>query len=499
MGGLPTRRSRRYVFAKTVWNPAIFMKYNAPELLKPEKPFRLVKYFTMSSLIVLFAGAIILSALNIHWARQMQIEKSEDYALLLIENLNHQIFLQFIIPTVLKHGTIHLRESEQFELMDKVVRSTLHSFNVDMVNIYDLSNTISYSLDPEVIGKRNAGGTYYHDALEGQRRTRIEQSGNFIQLFFGIPDESKIITYAPLRAEKPLSRIPGPVLGVVELEQDLSAEYQAIYRVQTRVVLTSTAVMLTLFLILLLVVRRGEAIIEKRARERLKLEEQLARAKHLSNLGEMTASISHEIRNPLGIIKSSAELLRKRIQELDPANPMPGIIVEEASRLNGIITDFLNFARPHHPDLQPARLEPVIEKTLQHLEQEYERRHIDVQKRLDHYQGHVMLDSDMFHQALLNLLLNAMQAIESDGWIAITLSVRNGQVELNLRDSGPGIEEAILDKIWDPFFTNKEKGTGLGLGIVKQIVEAHQGEIIIVNAEGGGTRVQIRLPLYREA
>jgi two-component system sensor histidine kinase HydH len=161
-------------------------------------------------------------------------------------------------------------------------------------------------------------------ALKGLRRTHLEQRGNFLQLLFGIPDESRIITYAPLRAEKPLSRVPGPVLGVVELVQDLSSEYQAIFRVQIRVILTSTAVMLILFLILLLVVRRGEDIIEKRAMERLRLEEQLARAKHLSSLGEMTASISHEIRNPLGIIKSSAELLQKKIHQLDPDNPMPG-------------------------------------------------------------------------------------------------------------------------------------------------------------------------------
>ena len=399
----------------------------------------------------------------------------------------------------MKHGNIHLREREQFELMDKVVRSTLHSFNVDMVNIYDLNNTISYSLDADVIGKRNAGGTYYQNALDGQRRTRIEQSGNLAQLFIGIPDESKIITYAPLRAEKPLSRIPGPVLGVVELVQDLSSEYQAIYRVQTRVFLTSSVVMLTLFLFLLLVVRRGEDIIEKRAKERLRLEEQLARAKHLSNLGEMTASISHEIRNPLGIIKSSAELLRKKVQTLDPSNPMPGIIIEEATRLNGIITDFLNFARPHQADLQPARLEPVVQKTLQHLEQEIERRQITIQQHLDAHPGHVMIDGDMLHQALLNLLLNAMQAIDRDGRIEITLTAIDEKVMLRLHDTGPGIDLSIMDKIWDPFFTDKEKGTGLGLGIVRQIIEAHQGEITIFNAKEGGTIVEVLLPLYRES
>ena len=474
------------------------MTNNPLHYQEPSKPFRLVKFFTISSLIVIFSGAIILSALNIHWARQMQIQKNEEYALLLIENLNHQIFLQFIIPTILKHGNIHLRESAQFELMDKVVRSTLHSFNVDMVNIYDLNNTISYSLDQNIVGKKNAGGTYYQEALEGQRRTRLEQSGSFLQLLVGIPDESRIITYAPLRAEKPLSRIPGPVLGVVELVQDMSSEYHAIYRVQIRVILTSTAVMLTLFLSLLLVVRRGEDILEKRARERLKLEEQLARAKHLSNLGEMTASISHEIRNPLGIIKSSAELLKKKVQQLDSSNPLPGIIVEEASRLNGIITDFLNFARPQQPDLHPGRIETIVDKTLQHLSSELGERNVTISKQFDPYDGAVMIDSDMLYQALLNLLLNSMQAIKDRGHIDIGLVAQDSAIRLTFHDTGPGIDPAILEKIWDPFFTNKEKGTGLGLGIVKQIIEAHEGQITISNAAAGGTIVDIRLPLYRE-
>ena len=465
---------------------------------EPGKPFRLVKYFTLTSLVVVFAGAIVLSALNIHWARQMQIQKNEEYALLLIENLNHQIFLQFIIPTILKQGTIHLREPSQYDLMDKVVRSTLHSFNVDMVNVYDLNNTISYSLDKDVIGKRNAGGTFYQDALEGQRRTRLEQRGNFIQLLFGIPDESKIITYAPLRAEKPLSRIPGPVLGVVELVQDISSEYQAIYRVQIRVILTSIAVMLILFLILLLVVRRGEDIIEKRARERLKLEEQLARAKHLSSLGEMTASISHEIRNPLGIIKSSAELLKKKLQKLDPSNPLPGIIVEEASRLNDIITDFLSFARPPQPTLRPGHLRPLVEKALQHLANEIQDRQIVISTRFDEGLSAVMMDNDMIYQALLNLLLNAMQAIQSHGRIEISVTIQDDRIKLILQDSGPGIDASILDKIWDPFFTKKEKGTGLGLGIVKQILEVHKGQISISNASQGGARVEILLPMYTE-
>jgi signal transduction histidine kinase len=211
----------------------------------------------------------------------------------------------------------------------------------------------------------------------------------------------------------------------------------------------------------------------------------------------MTASISHEIRNPLGIIKSSAELLKKKIDQLDPSNPIPGIIVEEASRLNGIITDFLNYARPHQPDLQPGHIEPVLEKILVHLASEMETRQIAISKNIQ-TTGRVLIDSDMLYQAILNLIINAMQAMETDGHLDIALTEKNGQAILMLHDTGPGIDGHILEKIWDPFFTNKEKGTGLGLGIVKKIIEAHDGQISISNAAIGGAVVQILLPLYQE-
>ncbi len=462
------------------------------------KPFRLVKYFTITSLIIIFAGTIILSVLNIHWARRLQLEKNKDYALLLIENLNHQIFLQFVIPTILKKNRIQLREKSQFELMDKVVRSTLHGFNVDMVNIYDRSNTISYSLDKDVVGRKNAGGTHFQSALNGQRNTQLEQRGGFMQLLIGIPEESRIVTYAPLRAEKPLSRIPGPVLGVVELVQDMSLEYKAIFRTQIRVILTSSAVMLLLFLFLLLVVRRGEAIMEHRARERIRLEEQLARAKHLSSLGEMTATISHEIRNPLGIIKSSAELLKKKMDKLERNSALPEIIVEEAARLNDIITDFLNFARPPQPDFRRAKIEDIITKNLQYLEPELVRRQIRVVRNIEGPLPVIAVDADMLYQAFLNLFLNALQAMDAEGRLTITIKVVDQQLHISIVDSGPGIDSAIIDKIWDPFFTNKEKGTGLGLGIVQNIIEAHNGTIRLENAASAGARVQIALPLQQE-
>ena len=123
------------------------------------KPFRLVKYFAYTGLVVIFLVTLILSLLNTHWVKSMQRKKSEDYAHVMIENLNHQIFLQFIIPVGLMYNKIQLSNREQFERMDKVVRSTMHSFKAETVNIYSMDNEISYSFDKFLIGRKNYGGT----------------------------------------------------------------------------------------------------------------------------------------------------------------------------------------------------------------------------------------------------------------------------------------------------------------------------------------------------
>lgn len=460
------------------------------------KPFRLVKYFTFTSLIVIFLGTIALSMLNTHWARKMQHEKSEDYALVLVENLNHQVFLQFVIPAALKYGKIQLREKKQFERMDKVVRSTLHSFKVDMVNIYDMNNIISYSFDQGLIGKKNAGGTGYQYALEGKTTSKLVQRGNFLEILFGFPKESRLITFAPLRAEKPFARISGPVLGVVEIVQDMSEDYKTIFRFQILVNITSTLVMGILFLVLIFVVKRGEDIIQKRAQERLRLKEQLSRAKHMSSLGEMTAGISHEIRNPLGIIRSSAELLKKKMAGFDPTNTIPDIIVEEAGRLNNIITDFLDFAKPGKPNLLPCRVEEIIDKNLAFLASQIKEQGHIIKKYYADNLLEIKADSNMLYQAFLNILINAMQAMPGGGEIQIEIGSSDNTVTIIFEDEGGGIPEDVLEKIWDPFFTTKEKGTGLGLGIVKNIIESHGGRIRIENnAPLRGAQVTVELPL----
>ncbi len=459
------------------------------------KPFRLVKYFTFTSLIFIFLGALILSFMNTHFARAMQVKKNEDYALLLVENLNHQVFLQFVIPIAIKYGHIQLRNREQFERMDKVVRSTLHSFNVETVNIYDMNNIVSYSFDPDMVGKNNLGGAGYRSAVEGTPTSKLVQRGNFLELFFGFPKESKIITLAPLRAEKPLSRLSGPVLGVVEIVQDMSDDYKEIFRFQMRVILTSTVVMGLLFFFLRLVVKRGEAIIQRRTLERIRLKEQLSRAERLSALGEMVAAVSHEIRNPLGIIRSSAELLKKKVHKIDPGNTVPDVIVEEANRLNSIITDFLNFARPINLNLARCNIADIIEKNIKFLTPRLEEQGCATEKDIQTPLPEIMADPDVLYQAFLNIFLNAMQAMPGGGLIRVRLFARDDRVAVVIEDEGEGIPADILEKIWDPFFTTKDGGTGLGLGIVKNIVDSHNGEVRVENRPVSGSRVRILLPV----
>jgi signal transduction histidine kinase len=459
------------------------------------KPFRLVKYFAFSGLIVIFLATVIFSALNTHWVKSMQRKKSEDYAHVMIENLNHQVFLQFIVPIGLMYGKIRLSNREQFERMDKVVRSTLHSFEVDKINIYSMDNEVSYSFDQYLIGRRNYGGTGYLQARSGKWNHKLVQRGNFLQILLGFPKNVQLITFAPLRWEPQLGKISGRVLGVVEIAQDLSEDYKTIFQIQILVIITSTLLMGALFVVLVFVVKRGEVIIQRRAMERLRLKERLAHAERLSSLGEMAAGISHEIRNPLGIIRSSAELLKKKIAKIDPQNTFPDIIVEEANRLNSIITDFINYAKPRVPKMAPCRVEEIIDKNLTFLEaQNKEKGHL-IKRNYEDNLPEIMADSSMLYQSFLNILLNAMQSMPEGGRILVEVSSNDHQVTIHFEDEGQGIPPGNINKIWDPFFTTKEQGTGLGLGIVKNIIESHGGSIQIVNRPVSGARVTVELPL----
>jgi signal transduction histidine kinase len=470
--------------------------FSSPPFLQKERPFVLVKAFTIASLIVMLAATVFIAALNAHWVRNLLLEKSKEYNSLLVENLNHQIFLRFAAPVAFKYGEIKLREPEQSRLLDAVITSTLHSFHVEMVNIYGTDNIIGYSFDKEQVGREDAGGVMYEQAMQKETTSKLIQKGSFLELLFWFPEETKIVTFAPLVQEMQLSRHEEKeVIGVIEIVRDISHDYQQVFRLQGMIVASCAGVMGLLFIVLRFVVKQGETIIEERAEERLRLEEKLRKAAHLSAIGEMTAGVSHEIRNPLGIIKSSAQLMKKKMHKLEVHSTIPDIIIEESQRLNNIITDFLDFARPRQADLRPCDINDIINKNLSFLEPQIQDQEIIIHKAFhDHLPG-ISADPDMLYQAFLNILLNCFQSVGKNGAITIVTDYDARRVFISFADNGPGIDEDTLEKIWTPFFTTKDTGTGLGLGIVKNIIEAHNGTIRISNGKPTGAVVDIALPI----
>jgi len=186
------------------------------------------------------------------------------------------------------------------------------------------------------------------------------------------------------------------------------------------------------------------------------------------------------------------------MEKLDPTNGIPEIIVEESERLNTIISDFLNYARPREPNLSKCKVQDVIDKNITYLATQLVESGCKVDTRAVDNLPEIMADSEMLYQAFLNIFINAMQAMPNGGKISVNIFPVNGNVKIQIEDDGNGIETEIMEKIWDPFFTTKEKGTGLGLGIVKNLIEAHGGSLNIENRPERGARVTVQLPVRLE-
>ncbi|MFP3870394.1 MAG: two-component sensor histidine kinase, partial [Syntrophobacteria bacterium] len=204
-----------------------------PKAGKTKKPFRLVKYFTLTGLVVILISTLALSVFISHRAKTELLSRSEEYALLVASNLNHQVFIQFVLPTVLKFGRIQLSNPVQFDRLDRVVRNTIHGFKIDRVDVYDLNELITYSTDVSLVGLSGLGGMDYKLAREGKSSSRLISRGSFLDFEFGgMAEQRKLKTYIPLRMEKPLSWQYGPILAVFEITQDISEDYAAITRFQ---------------------------------------------------------------------------------------------------------------------------------------------------------------------------------------------------------------------------------------------------------------------------
>ncbi|OPX40109.1 MAG: hypothetical protein B1H11_01060 [Desulfobacteraceae bacterium 4484_190.1] len=459
--------------------------------------FRLAKHFAYTSFIVLLIFSFPFSMVISRKAKDVLMRNHENYALLLGENLNHQVFQNFVLPVTMRFGKIRLREKKQSEWMDKIVKSTIHSFNIDMVNIYDThKGVIAYSTNPELLGKKVKKSQGYQRAVKGENSSHFITGGNDLWgLGIEVKEgEKKLRTYIPLRGFNPFSGKKEYILGVFELIQNLTKEYHSIVKFQYLIVGLSILIMGLIFLALILVVHKAEIIINKQAKEQREFEAQLNQAEHFAALGQMCAGVSHEIRNPLGIIRSTAELMSDISQTNETRARLSGVIVEESNRLNNIITQFLDFAHPHEPVFEDCYLEQILEKNLLLLRPELDKGNISINNNINGRSFKLKADAEMLFRAFLNIFLNAIQSMEKGGSMNLCIREEKDHYEIDITDTGCGINKKDLNNIFNPFFTTKVRGSGLGLSIVKNIIEGHNGSIHIETKDGEGTKVTIDLP-----
>ena len=243
--------------------------------------------------------------------------------------------------------------------------------------------------------------------------------------------------------------------------------------------------------------------LQEQTRLLLEKETQLRRADRLSALGQLSAGLAHEIRNPLGAIKGAVEILQDDFPSGHPKAEFYGILLREVERLNDVLTNFLSFARPVAPQLEPLDVRAVL-TALEGLISGQARAHrVQIFTSFHTGPSRVMVDETLLKQAFLNIMLNAVEAMPAGGDLAISTRLSPGGdaggrpewLEVAFDDTGSGIQEEELGRIFDPFFTTKADGTGLGLAITHRIIENHHGTIRVVSQRGKGTTFLVTLPL----
>ena len=250
--------------------------------------------------------------------------------------------------------------------------------------------------------------------------------------------------------------------------------------------------------------------------EKRELARKAQMSEKLAAVGTMTAGLSHEIRNPLNAAALQLSVLERRIQKLSPGTQGPlleplTLVKDEIRRLDHILEDFLQFARPREYVPRPIDIAPVVARVLDLLGGEAERRGIQVDRELAPSGALPLIagDEERLRQVLVNLTLNALEASPDHGRIRVGCELEPlepevpgvpgtpARVAVTIEDAGPGVEPAARDRIFEPFFTTKAKGSGLGLSIVHAIVAQHGGTIGVEEGDGGGARFVLRLPLAR--
>jgi two-component system, NtrC family, sensor kinase len=244
----------------------------------------------------------------------------------------------------------------------------------------------------------------------------------------------------------------------------------------------------------------GRLILFDDITERSVLENRLVQADKLSSLGLLAAGVAHEVNTPLAVISSYAQLLAKQVSGDESKSKLLEKIAKQTFRASEIVNSLLNFSRTSSTAYEEVDLNRILRETLQLIHPQLEKAKVRVEERLDGGVGMVRGNAGKLQQVFLNLLLNARDAMEGGGTLIVETAANDKMARVAITDSGCGIPEENLARIYDPFFTTKgaKKGTGLGLSITYGIVKEHGGSIGVLSQVGQGTCFQLDFPLVRK-
>jgi two-component system sensor histidine kinase HydH len=249
---------------------------------------------------------------------------------------------------------------------------------------------------------------------------------------------------------------------------------------------------------------KAQEAVEELARANRSLHEaqaEVRRAERLAALGQLTAGLAHELRNPLGTMKTSAEMLSRQVaRENAVAKEMAGFIASEVDRTNSLITRFLDFARPQHLKLATADITVMLDGAIARFEREQKNMgtSVTVFKNYSPDVPPVRFDAELMEHVIANLLVNAAQASPPGGIVTVKTLSDQDEVEVAVIDRGSGIDPKNIENIFNPFFTTKSDGIGFGLAIISKILDEHGGRITVESALGEGSVFRVFLPLRRQ-
>jgi two-component system sensor histidine kinase HydH len=244
--------------------------------------------------------------------------------------------------------------------------------------------------------------------------------------------------------------------------------------------------------------------LEQTNRQLQRAEAEARRSERLAALGQLSAGLAHEIRNPLAVIKGSAEMLSQKLQGAAPlARELAEYISSEVNRLNALVSRFLDFARPLHVELRPLHVPAIVDRALESVQGQLPQARVKVERQYAARIPEILADEQLCERVFVNLIQNAYQAMESrtdgqDGSLRVSIAqeASNGKagVGVTIEDNGPGVPAELREQIFNPFFTSKKEGVGLGLSIVAKIVDDHRGSIRLESDSARGARFRVFLP-----